>query len=90
MTTEFSKLDTAKLDLIRLKSQVEDLSDMTLRDVTQINILEADIVRKTSWIRELHIALSVGILVQTGSTRKLKKGIQIPLCVNPVEQIVLA
>lgn len=53
MPTEFSKLDKAKLDLIRLKNRHEELSDMTLRDTTQINILEKDIVKKQEWINEL-------------------------------------
>ena len=53
MTTEFSKLDQAKLALIRLKLKWEDLSEMTLLDVTQIRFLESEMEKKSSWIAEL-------------------------------------
>jgi hypothetical protein len=53
MTTEFSKLDKAKLDLIRLKNKHEELSDMTLRDQTQIQFLEDEMEKKEGWIEEL-------------------------------------
>lgn len=52
-TTEFSKLDKAKLDLIRLKNKWEELSEMTLRDQTQIQFLESEIKKKDLWIGEL-------------------------------------
>jgi len=53
VTTEFSKLDAAKLDLIRLKSKLEELNDMTLRDYETINYLEDSILKKKKWIKEL-------------------------------------
>ncbi len=53
MTKEFSKLDTAKLDLIRMKSKLDDLRDMTLRDYEEIDYLEKAIGTKHVWILEL-------------------------------------
>ena len=55
MTRDFSKLDKAKLDLIRLKNKHEELSDMTLRDQTQIQFIEGEIEKKNSWIGELQV-----------------------------------
>ena len=53
MTAEFSKLDKAKLDLIRLKNRLEELRDMTLRDYEEINRIEKKIGLKHVWILEL-------------------------------------
>lgn len=53
MTKDFSKLDTAKLDLIRMKSKLDELRDMTLRDYEAIDHLEKEIGKKILWIREL-------------------------------------
>lgn len=53
LTKEFSKLDQAKLDLIRLKNKLEDLRDMTLRDYEEIDYLEKSIGTKHIWILEL-------------------------------------
>ena len=53
MSTEFSKLDEAKLALIRMKSKLEELRDMTLRDYEAIDYLEKEIGKKILWIREL-------------------------------------
>jgi len=56
MTKEFSKLDKAKLDLIRLKSEWETLSDMTLRDAAQMGKLESAITLKEDFIQELKVS----------------------------------
>lgn len=53
MTTEFSKLDEAKLSLIRMKSKLEELRDMTLRDYEAIDHLEKEMGKKILWIKEL-------------------------------------
>ena len=55
MTIGFSKLDKAKLDLIRLKNKWEELSEMTLLDVTQIRFLESEMEKKDLWIEELQV-----------------------------------
>lgn len=53
MKKDFSKLDKAKLDLIRMKNKLEDLRDMTVRDYETINYLEMEIGHKIVSIREL-------------------------------------
>lgn len=53
MSKEFSKLDKAKLDLIRLQSRLEELNEMTLRDSETIICLENSILKKKEWIKEL-------------------------------------
>jgi len=63
MPTEFSKLDQAKLDLIRLKNKHEELSDMTLRDQTQIQFLEDEMEKKNLWIGELQKKFDTSIHV---------------------------
>lgn len=53
MKKDFSKLDEAKLDLIRMKSRLEELQDMTLRDYEAIDHLEKEMGKKILWIKEL-------------------------------------
>ncbi len=53
MSADFSKLDKAKLDLIRMKNKLDDLRDMTLRDYEEIDYLEKLIGHKIVSIRDL-------------------------------------